>query len=63
LDRNEHLFENKISPPFKVSQQVIELTHFYKASLYIKKPRLITPLSIDNSMPWGFFMGPVKAHT
>jgi len=54
---NDRLFENKLWPPIKVSQQIIALTHTYKDPPCIKQAHLITLLNIDHSKTCKFFDG------
>jgi hypothetical protein len=47
----------QILSTIKVSRQVVALSNFYKSSPPIKTSRVISPLCIDISKPWGFFDG------
>jgi hypothetical protein len=57
LARNAGLFENKPWPPFKIVQQSIALYNQYKLKPKVQKVRLLVPVSINKSKPWGYFDG------
>lgn len=57
ISRSSSFFEGKGRPSFKIVQQVLGMIEYFIVPKVAAQPRVLLPMDIDQSYPWGFVDG------